>query len=62
MVSMSANDTPDQIEVFLINITTKKLYAEKHHFSSTWGAPAILPTKLITEKVFNNLARGKTLQ
>jgi len=59
-LAISINPLPDQIEVFLINITTKKLYAEKHRFLSTWDATVHPPTKMITEKVFNNFARDKS--
>jgi hypothetical protein len=61
-VSISVNDVPDQIEVFLINITTKRLYAEKHNFLATWESAVDPSTKMITETVFNYLARDKPLQ
>ena len=60
--NVTLTDIPEKIEVFLINIATKKLYSDNVTLLPVNDQWVDSEVKLITGKVFNNLARDNALQ
>ena len=58
----SVEETPLYIEAYLINVKTKKHYYKKYNLGGNLGEGVDTEAKIITEKVFNDFTKDKSLQ